>query len=87
MISLFIFYQAVRRYFNPVEIKAEGMIVIAVLGLAVNILIVLNLKKDSKNINIKSAFLHFLGDALADVGVLIEWGQGSNGYSCLEPVQ
>ncbi|UWG95923.1 cation diffusion facilitator family transporter [Dehalobacter sp. DCM] len=71
LISLFIFYKAVERYFNPVNVQAEGMILIAILGLAVNTLIVLNLRANIENINTKSAYVHFMGDALADVGVLI----------------
>lgn len=47
------------------------MIVIAILGLIINTFIVLNLRKNRENMNIRSAFLHFLGDALADVGVLV----------------
>nr|WP_242833141.1 cation transporter [Desulfosporosinus acidiphilus] len=37
----------------------------------VNLLIVLNLRQNTQNLNVKSAFLHFAGDALADLGVLI----------------
>lgn len=70
-ISLFIFYKAFKRYLNPSVVEPKGMIIFAILGLLVNILIVINLKNKKDNINVKSAFLHFIGDALADFGVLI----------------
>ncbi|MDA8226748.1 MAG: cation diffusion facilitator family transporter [Desulfitobacterium hafniense] len=70
-ISLFIFYQAFLRYLNPIRIEPTGMILISILGLAINCLIVFILKENANNLNVKSAFLHFAGDALADIGVLI----------------
>ena len=71
LISLFILYSAVQRYLNPVAVEPKGMIVFAILGLAANSMILLFLRGNRNNMNVKSAFLHFLGDALADVGVLL----------------
>ena len=71
IISLFIFYQAILRYLHPVDIQPDGMIIFAILGLIVNTIIVTNLKDDSDNMNVKSVFLHFIGDALSDTGVLL----------------
>ncbi len=70
IVSAFILYKAVNRYMNPVDITPEGMVVFSVLGLIVNLLIVRNLGSKSNNANVKSVFLHFAGDALADLGVL-----------------
>lgn len=70
-ISLFIFYKAVDRFLHPVVVEPHGMIFVAVAGMIVNGLIVLNLKQHANNLNVKSAFLHFSGDALADLGVLL----------------
>ncbi|SPF44472.1 Cation diffusion facilitator family transporter (fragment) [Candidatus Desulfosporosinus infrequens] len=47
------------------------MIIVATVGLIVNIVIVLNLRQNTNNLNVRSAFLHFTGDALADLGVLL----------------
>lgn len=71
LISAYIFYQAVLRYYHPVEIKPNGMILISVFGLLINLVIIRNLGSHSKNANVKSVFLHFMGDALSDLGVLI----------------
>ncbi|MCF8010232.1 MAG: cation diffusion facilitator family transporter [Clostridiales bacterium] len=71
IIAVFILYKSVMRYLNPVEVEPEGMMLLAVLGLVINSIIVFSLKSNSTNLNVKSAFLHFIGDALADVGVLV----------------
>ncbi|AET68209.1 cation diffusion facilitator family transporter [Desulfosporosinus orientis DSM 765] len=70
-VSLLIFYKAIDRFFHPITVEPQGMIFVAIVGMIVNIAIVLNLKKNTNNLNVKSAFLHFVGDALADLGVLI----------------
>jgi len=70
-ISLFIFYNAVIRFLHPVQVHPTGMIVFAILGLVINCMIVFNLHGKSNNVNVKSVFLHFMGDALSDLGVLI----------------
>jgi cobalt-zinc-cadmium efflux system protein len=56
---------------HPVTVEPTGMIAFASLGLIVNSIIVLTLRGNSENMNIKSVFLHFTGDALADIGVLL----------------
>lgn len=71
VISLVIFYKAIQRYLHPVHVQPAGMIIFAMLGLTVNIIIVRNLRDNSNNMNVKSTFLHFIGDALSDTGVLL----------------
>lgn len=70
-ISLYIMYKAVMRYFNPVPVESVAMVFFSVLGIIINSIILLNLGKDNNNMNVKSAFLHFIGDAIGDVTVLI----------------
>jgi len=72
LISLFIIFVAIKRFYAPSAINAGIMLVMAALGAAINGLSALMLLKDSsKNLNIKSAFLHLLGDAVASLGVII----------------
>lgn len=47
------------------------MILFALLGLIINCVIVVGLRQNTNNINVKSVFIHFLGDALSDCGVLL----------------
>ncbi|MDQ0219919.1 cation transporter [Peribacillus cavernae] len=71
-ISLYIFYEAYHRFFNPPEVQSTGMLLISVLGLVVNIVAAWILMKGDKdeNLNVKSAFLHVLGDMLGSVGAI-----------------
>lgn len=71
-ISLYIFWEAFHRFANPPEVSM-GMMFIAVIGLLVNIVVAwILLKGDtSENLNLRSAFLHVLGDLLGSVGAII----------------
>lgn len=72
LISVYIFYEAYRRFITPTEIKAPLMLVVAVIGLGVNLMAIFLLKGSSKvNLNIRGAFLHVLGDALSSIGVIV----------------
>ena len=67
-------YESVIRFFNPKEIDFGSMFFIALVGLIFNIVItwiLFSSTKKENNINIKSAMLHFLGDLLNSVGVVI----------------
>ncbi|EOG8709252.1 TPA: cation diffusion facilitator family transporter [Bacillus cereus] len=74
VISVYIFIEAIRRFKEPVEIASNGMLIIAVLGMLINILSAWILMRggDVKgNLNLRSAFLHVLGDLLGSVGAII----------------
>jgi len=73
-ISIYIFIEAIRRFHEPVEIASNGMLMIAVFGLFINITSAWILMRggDVKgNLNVRSAFLHVLGDLLGSVGAII----------------
>ncbi len=71
-ISLFLIFEAVRRWNSPETIDGSLMTVIALIGLVANLASVLVLRKDSKkNLNIRSSFMHLLGDTLSSVGVVL----------------
>ncbi|WP_422121960.1 cation diffusion facilitator family transporter [Planococcus sp. X10-3] len=70
----FIVYEAVDRFYNPPEVRGGWMLAIAVIGLLANILSawVISKKGDVHgNLNMKSAYLHVIGDALGSVGAII----------------
>lgn len=73
VISLYIFYEAIHRFVNPPAVQSTGMLMISVLGLIVNIVAALILMKGDKdeNLNVRSAFLHVLGDMLGSVGAIV----------------
>lgn len=72
VIALILGYEAIKRFFTPVEIESNLVIGLAILGILVNGFSVLLLKKDAEhNLNMKSAYIHLLADMLTSVAVLI----------------
>ncbi len=71
-IAAVIFYEAYRRWQEPPEVNSLLMSAVAVVGLAVNIFVAYWLHGEHpENINVRSAFWHVCGDALASVGVIV----------------
>jgi cobalt-zinc-cadmium efflux system protein len=72
VVSLYIFYEAIQRFFDPPEVQSQGMLAIAIIGLLVNIVAAwILMKGDKENLNVRSAFLHVLGDLLGSVGAIV----------------
>lgn len=70
-ISLVLLFEAYKRWMSPEKINGILMIAVASIGLSANLLSVFLLEKDSHaNLNIKSSYLHLLGDTVSSVGVL-----------------
>ncbi len=73
-ISLIIFIEAIRRIGDPPEIATTGMLVIAIIGLLVNILVAFIMFRGGDvhdNLNMRGAFLHVISDMLGSVGAII----------------
>lgn len=71
VIALFIFIEAYKRYYAPPEINAPVMLSIAAVGLAGNLITAWVLGHKHDDLNMKSAWLHVLGDAISSVGVIV----------------
>ena len=72
LVSLYIFWEAYRRFIDTPDVSSS-MMIIAVIGLVVNILVAwILMRGDTEhNLNVRSAFLHVLGDMLGSVGAII----------------
>ena len=67
-----ILYEAWGRFAAPQAVKSGPMLLIAATGLVMNLLAAKTLHSHSHHdLNVKSAFLHVVGDAAASVGVII----------------
>lgn len=67
----FIFYEAYWRLLKPEPVRSTLMLVIAVIGLAANLIVMKRLHEAAgENLNVRAAFLHVLGDMLGSVGVV-----------------
>jgi cobalt-zinc-cadmium efflux system protein len=72
IVAIILIYGAIQRFINPHPIASELVIWLALLGIIVNGLSVVFLKKDAEmNLNMKSAYLHLLTDMMASVAVLV----------------
>lgn len=74
VIAGFIIAEAIERFRNPPEVASGSMMVIAAIGLLANLISAwfLMRKGDVKdNLNVRSAYLHVLGDALGSVGAIL----------------
>ena len=72
IISITIFYEAYKRFLTPPNINGSIMLVIASIGLIANLIGIYVLKDThADNLNIRSAFLHIIGDTLSSLGVII----------------
>lgn len=71
-ISIYIVVEAFQRIVDPPEVQSLGMLTISVIGLLVNILAAIMLMRGDKdeNLNVRSAFLHVIGDMLGSVGAI-----------------
>lgn len=72
IISIYIFVEAYHRFADPPQVQSMGMLTISVIGLIVNIIAAWILMRGDKdeNLNVRSAFLHVLGDMLGSVGAI-----------------
>ncbi len=72
VIAGWIFLQAYHRLHDPPEVKTLPMLIVALVGLAVNWIVLARLGGHSKHdLNMHSAYLHVLGDLLGSIGVVI----------------
>ncbi|BCG48824.1 Cobalt/zinc/cadmium resistance protein CzcD [Citrifermentans bremense] len=72
LIAGIICYEAVIRFVHPEEVKSLEMLIIAFIGLVMNLVSAGALHSHSHDdLNVHSAFLHVIGDAAASVGVII----------------
>lgn len=68
--SIFVIATAVNRFFQPISINYDGMIVLAIIGVIVNFLAAY-FTRDGNSLNQKSVNLHMLEDVLGWVVVLV----------------
>jgi len=74
IVALFIFYEAIGRFQNPPEVASTGMLIIATIGLLVNILVAWIMMRDGdveENLNMRGAYLHVISDMLGSIGAIV----------------
>lgn len=72
VVAIYILFEAYQRLNQPPEIQSLGMMIVASLGLIINLIsmkILISSSQDS--LNVKGAYLEVLSDALGSIGVII----------------
>ncbi|MEY8758601.1 cation diffusion facilitator family transporter [Chryseobacterium tongliaoense] len=71
-ISIYVLFEAYKRFQNPPEVQSKSMLIVAGIGLVVNIIGMMILRKDSnESLNMKGAYFEVLSDMLTSIGVMI----------------
>lgn len=74
LISAYIIYEAIERFQKPPAILSGGMLIVAVIGLAVNMLVAWIMMRGAdvkENLNMRGAYLHVISDMLGSVGAIV----------------
>ncbi|HAB42354.1 MULTISPECIES: cation diffusion facilitator family transporter [Acinetobacter] len=72
LVAVYILFEAYQRLSHAPEIESLGMLIVAILGLVINLISMKILVSSSQeSLNIKGAYLEVLSDALGSVGVII----------------
>ncbi len=84
-----IFYEAVGRLENPPAVAGGSVMIVAVIGLIINIGVAWSLSRDKKNVNTRAALLHVMGDLLGSLaaiaaGALVYFGGES--FALADPI-
>ena len=69
-VSFLIFYEAVRRIQHPQPVQAHVMMWVAAAGVIMNGAIALMLYRTDRDVNVRSALLHEIGDTLSTAAVI-----------------
>ena len=71
-VAMYILYEAYQRFTQPPEIQSLGMLIVASIGLVINLISMkILMSSATESLNMKGAYLEVLSDALGSVGVII----------------
>ncbi|PWC13709.1 CDF family zinc transporter ZitB [Brenneria roseae subsp. americana] len=73
VITVLIVWEAIRRFYEPQPVAGVPMLLVAIAGMLANIAAfwLLHHGNEEKNINVRAAALHVLGDLLGSVGAIV----------------
>ena len=84
-VSFLIFYEAVRRLQHPEPVHAGTMMIVAGAGVVMNGAIALMLLRSDRDVNIRSALIHEIGDTLSTAAVIAGgWAIMATGQSWID---
>jgi cobalt-zinc-cadmium efflux system protein len=86
-VALFICYEGYERIVRPVAVATGMMLAVGAIALVANGGIALALARERRNLNLRAVFIHNLGDALSNVGIIAgAWLIRKTGHSLIDPL-
>lgn len=86
-VALFIIYEGYQRIVNPEPVATGMMLVVGVVALVINAGVAVGLAREQHDLNLRSVFVHYLGDALSNVGIIAgAWLIQKTGAHLIDPV-
>ena len=70
-VIIFIVVEAIERLHTPQPVQGAPVMLIAFIGLAVNLIVAWHLSRDQHSLNTRAALLHVMGDLLGSVAALV----------------
>jgi cobalt-zinc-cadmium efflux system protein len=71
-LTIFIFVEAVHRFRSPAPVNETAMIVVAALGILLNLIITLALRREGReDVNVRSAVVHMFADTVSSAGIIV----------------
>ena len=72
MIAIVVFVGAARRFADPPDVPGGWLIVVATIGLVINLIgAAAVFRPGGRDLNLRAAYIHLVGDALGSVGVIV----------------
>ena len=69
-VSLFICFEGYERIVSPEHVAAGKMLVVGIVALVINAGVTVGLVRERRDLNLRAVFVHYLGDALSNVGII-----------------
>ena len=86
-ITLWLFYEAIQRLRQPELPEAAVMMAVAGAGFLMNLAVAVSLKRSTRDISVRSAYLHLMSDAFVSLGVVAAGGVILlTGWSLIDPL-
>jgi cobalt-zinc-cadmium efflux system protein len=86
-VALYICYEGYERILRPVAVAAGTMLAVGVVALVINGGVSLALARERRNLNLRAVFIHNLGDALSNVGIIAgAWLIRRTGQPLIDPI-
>lgn len=69
-VAIFICFEGYERIVSPERVASGMMMIVGIVALLVNGGVTLGLAREQRDLNLRSVFVHYLGDALSNVGII-----------------